>query len=937
MRRRVVASHSVSAAFALCVAVHAGTPKDWESALPGINPDMLSGGLYASLSDAVGTVPPAARAALVPGATSMPVVLDPRIGANVPVGPDPTELPIDGRQQAEPHVVRSAVDPDFLVSTFQEGRFAANGGGRTNGYGVSRDGGLTWTRALTPGLTNVSGGPYFRATDPVAAIDRGGIIYLNSLVSLDNAFGLAAVVISKSTDGGATFAAPVTVYQPPNTQTFPDKNWIAVNDFPGTFSTGRALVTWTNFTRNAQGQATGTHLVARSSDDGGATWSVLVNVTAVGTSKQASQPMFFSDGTAGTAYITFLDSNDVRVIRIEYQHSIDGGRTWPGPERAVANVIAWDDPTLRDGVFLISAANARMSGRIVIAMTVDSGAGPKIVCFTSTDRGATWSGSNIASDNPGTTSVCNPAIAISDDGLTVSIIYYEKASVPDSLNYVNIRAVHSFDGGTTWTPATTVTDVATDVRLGQFTDRGYMLGDYQGLTTPAGPDAPPVALWIDTRTGNADPFSARVVPAGTADYAAWRRARMPTSANTNPAVSAVDSDPDADGLPNGVEYPLATDPMAADFATPFGFTRATGPEGPELVLSHPRRNGAADVQLEWDRSTDGTTWTPALPRSESSESILGNSATLITSTHPLAGDTGARFRLRATAGGTPAPAARSFTRSTDTRLVNVSTRGPTGVGEQILIGGFVLEGSAPKRVLVRAAGPALLDYHIDNPLPDPQLELFRVGVDPAIAFNNDWESPDGTAIQAAALAMGAFAFEAGSTDSALLITPGNAGYTAQVKDVGGASGISLVEVYDASPEIAAGRLVNLSTRGLVNTGEGLLIAGFVIQGTEPKLVLVRAVGPTLADYQVQGSLPDPRLVLFRTGENVPLASIDDWGHARNPRIASDAAILAGAFELPVGSADASFLLQLPPGGYTAHVTGVGAATGVALVEVYEVN
>jgi hypothetical protein len=215
--------------------------------------------------------------------------------------------------------------------------------------------------------------------------------------------------------------------------------------------------------------------------------------------------------------------------------------------------------------------------------------------------------------------------------------------------------------------------------------------------------------------------------------------------------------------------------------------------------------------------------------------------------------------------------------------------------------------------------------------------LFRLGENTLIAFNNDWGTPDGAAIQATAAAVGAFGFQAGSKDSALLRTPGNAGYTAHVKDTAGVSGIGLVEIYDASQEVTAGRLINLSTRGLVGNGDEILIAGFVIQGTEPKLVLVRAVGPTLAEYDVSGTLPDPKLEIFRVSDGARIASIDDWGYSRNPRIAADASLLAGAFPLPEGSTDASFLLHLPPGGYTAHVSGVGGLTGVALVEVYEVN
>jgi len=934
MSGRTAAACTLFASVAIAAAGSVDPRPDWKSALPGINPDMLSGGVYASIAAAIAPAPRVERAPLVLAASSNPIFLDPRVGANVPVGSDPIELPAGARQQAEPHVVRSATDPDFLVATFQEGRFASDGGARNCGYGVTRDGGLTWRRALIPGLTTVSGGPYFRATDPVAGIDRSGNIFLNTLVSLDNAFGLGAVVINKSTDGGTTFGAPVTVFQPPNTLTFPDKNWMAVNDYPGTFSTGRVLVSWTNFARNSQGQSTSNNIVSRTSDDSGATWDAIANVTPLGGSKQGSQPMFFADGTAGMAYITFLDSNNVLNFRIQYQHSQDGGRTWPGPERTVAPVSGWDDPVLRDGAFLISATSARTSGRIVIAATATIVGQPRIVFFGSTDRGVTWTGPIIASDNSDAISVVNPAVAVSADGLEVSIIYYEKAEAIDPLNFVNIKAVHSFDGGTTWSPSVLVTDVATDVRLGQSTDRGYMLGDYQGLSMPAGSDAPPVALWIDTRTGNADPFSARVTPSQTANFAAWRRSHFPSASLANPATVAVDADPDADGLPNGIEYAFATDPVRADFATPFGYKRAAGPEGPELILSHPRHTLLPDAQLEWDRSTDGVTWTPVASRTEAREWIRGGSAALFTTTHPLAGDPAARFRLRATVGGTPAPAARSFASSSDARLVNVSTRGNAGVGNNILIGGFYLAGSPLKEVLVRGAGPSLAPLGVAGPLGDPRLDLFRAGAVTPFTSNDDWDS---ASLTATAAKVGAFAWTAGSKDSALLISPGSGGVTAQVKGAAGGTGVALVEIYDANPEITTGHLTNLSTRGHVGTGEQILIAGFYVAGTEPKLVLVRAVGPTLADYGVPSPLSDPRLEIFRAGEQVPIAQIDDWGHAVNPRAANDAALLSGAFALPAESLDASILLQLPSGGYTAHVIGVNGSTGIALVEVYEVN
>src|SRR5437868_15118006 len=152
-----------------------------------------------------------AQGGKVPSASTQApsVALDPRVGANIRLGDDPPALPPNMRAQAEPHIACSPADADSLVTTFQEGRFTAGGGAVDCGYSISHDGGLTWTRALIPGLTMTSNGPYFRATDPVAAFDLNGNVYLETLVATDAQFLNGAVVLSKSTDGGATFSSPL--------------------------------------------------------------------------------------------------------------------------------------------------------------------------------------------------------------------------------------------------------------------------------------------------------------------------------------------------------------------------------------------------------------------------------------------------------------------------------------------------------------------------------------------------------------------------------------------------------------------------------------------------------------------------------------------------------------------------------------------------------
>src|SRR6266404_1001009 len=128
--------------------------------------------------------------------TSLTAGLDPRVGLNLRLGNDPSQLPANMLAQAEPHIARHPTQPDILAATFQEGRYT-DGGAIDCGYAISQDGGLTWTRALIPGITTTVGGPFLRASDPVAAIDLSGSIYLNTLAIIDPAAGTASVLLSR--------------------------------------------------------------------------------------------------------------------------------------------------------------------------------------------------------------------------------------------------------------------------------------------------------------------------------------------------------------------------------------------------------------------------------------------------------------------------------------------------------------------------------------------------------------------------------------------------------------------------------------------------------------------------------------------------------------------------------------------------------------------
>ena len=183
-----------------------------------------------------------------------------------------------------------------------------------------------------------------------------------------------------------------------------------------------------------------------------------------------------------------------------------------------------------------------------------------------------------------------------------------------------------------------------------------------------------------------------------------------------------------------------------------------------------------------------------------------------------------------------------------------------------------------------------------------------------------------------AAVVGAFALGKSAKDAAILTTLPGGAYTAQITGAGGTTGVALAEVYDTQPRQIVSRLLNASARAQVGTGGNILIAGFTLTGNLPTKVLVRGIGPALAGFGVTGVLTNPKLEVYRGSTKI--YENDDWG---GTVALSDAFRQAGAFALTTAtSRDAALLLSLPAGSYTAQISGVGATTGVALVEIYEV-
>lgn len=264
------------------------------------------------------------------------------------------------------------------------------------------------------------------------------------------------------------------------------------------------------------------------------------------------------------------------------------------------------------------------------------------------------------------------------------------------------------------------------------------------------------------------------------------------------------------------------------------------------------------------------------------------------------------------------------------RLANLSVRTRAGTGDQTLITGFALTGSGTKPILVRAVGPTLSVFGLGGVLADPFVEIAPLNA-ANLATNDNWGGT--TTLTNAFNAVGAFALSGpGSADAALIFTPAAGAYTAKVTGVGGGTGTALVEVYDTG-EGNATRLTNVSARTQVGTGADALFVGFVVNGNVPKRLLIRAVGPTLGAFGVGGTLADPVLVIKPLGSETVVASNDNW---RGTAALKAAYASVGAFAFANdASADAALAIELPPGAYTATVTGKGETTGVALVEVYE--
>ena len=256
-------------------------------------------------------------------------------------------------------------------------------------------------------------------------------------------------------------------------------------------------------------------------------------------------------------------------------------------------------------------------------------------------------------------------------------------------------------------------------------------------------------------------------------------------------------------------------------------------------------------------------------------------------------------------------------------LANISTRLVEGTGGDVGIGGFIVTGTQPKRVIVRAIGPSL---PLPGKLANPTLGLYGPG-GALIQSNDNWRSSQEAEIIATGLQ------PTSDLESAIVATlpasPAGISYTAIMSGVNNTTGLGLVEVYDLD-SAADSKLANISTRGQVLTDSDVMIGGVIVVGPDPQKVVVRAIGPSLGKVGVAGALQDPTLELHDSNGAL-LVSNDNW------RSSQEAEIMATGLQ-PTNDLESAIVTTLPSSpsgiGYTAILRGVNDTTGVALVEFY---
>jgi hypothetical protein len=376
-------------------------------------------------------------------------------------------------------------------------------------------------------------------------------------------------------------------------------------------------------------------------------------------------------------------------------------------------------------------------------------------------------------------------------------------------------------------------------------------------------------------------------------------------------------------------------------------TLSVAPNGRIDVVWFDTRNAADNTtsQLFYSSSTDGgDSWSPNVPVSNSFNPFLGypNQSKIGDYITVVSENSSANVAYAATFNGEEDIYYLRISPSTanaPATLGNISTRSLVQTGEHVMIGGFIVQGPGPKRVIIRALGPELTPFGINNPLVNPTLELHdETGA--LIGRNDNWQTTilGGviTGNQVNDIRSSGHAPTAAS-ESAIIanLQPGN--YTAVVRGANNSTGVALVEVYDLNP-VGSSSLGNISTRSFVQAGENVMIGGFIVQGNGTKRVIIRAIGPELIQFGIPDALPNPKLELH-DGAGGLIATNDNWQMTILGGVITSNQVngIRNSGHAPTAPSESAIIANLQPGNYTAIVRSVSNTNGVALVEVYDLD
>jgi photosystem II stability/assembly factor-like uncharacterized protein len=507
------------------------------------------------------------------------------------------------------------------------------------------------------------------------------------------------------------------------------------------------------------------------------------------------------------------------------------------------------------------------SGNVVAAVTVTfSSSEALFAIFYSSDNGSNWHQSNLPIN-----AVSVSSVASNGSPLVYAGVFGQSFSVTGLYK--------SFDAGLTWVSRTSVNQ--DDIEILAATDTNVLESTL--FAAAYSPDFGE-KVWIGSTPGVCAPFSC-----GIATYTL-----------RGSSVFAG----------NGDGMFLSTDAGASWISFSEGFPTCPKPAVEASCADNNYLFSGTFGEGVWRKLIDTASPTPT------------PSATVSPTTTPNPPPT-------ATPSATASPSATPTVTPTPTatpasQALNLSTRMLVQTGDNVGIGGFIITGSAPKHVLLRAIGPSLAQVGVANVLADPTLELHGPGAFVTIADDN-WR--DDPAQEAAITATGIP--PSNDLESAIVTTLNPGTYTALVAGKNNTSGVALVEIYDLS-HAADSQLANISTRAFVSTGDNIVIAGFMLGGGNSNgRIVVRGIGPSLSGTGVANALADPLLEL-RNGNGALIAVNDNWQDN-----SVQAAELLAAGLAPTSNFESGLAMTLSPGLYTALLSGVNNGTGIGLVEVYD--